>query len=36
MRKNAGAIPVNNAGGESGTGITVERISFVYLPDLGE
>lgn len=36
MRKNAGAIPVNNFGDESVSGITIERISFEYLPDLGE
>jgi AraC family transcriptional activator of pobA len=36
MRKNAGVIPVNNFGSESGGGITIERISFEYLPDLGE
>ncbi|BAV06459.1 AraC-type DNA-binding protein [Filimonas lacunae] len=36
MRKNAGAIPVNNFGSESDGGIAIERISFESLPDLGE
>ena len=36
MRKNARSIPVNNFGDELGGGITIERISFEYLPDLGE
>jgi len=36
MRKNAGSIPVNNFGSEFGGGITIERISFEDLPDLGE
>jgi AraC-like DNA-binding protein len=36
MRKKAGSIPVNNFGGESGGGITIERFSFDNLPDLGE
>jgi len=36
MRKNAGSIPVNNFGGEAGGGITIERISFDSLPELGE
>lgn len=36
MRKNARSIPVNKFGGELGGGITIERISFEQLPDLGE
>jgi AraC-like DNA-binding protein len=36
MRKNTGAIPVNNFGDEFGGGITLERISFEDLPALGE
>jgi AraC family transcriptional activator of pobA len=36
MRKNAGAIPVNNFGGELGGGVSIERISFELLPELGE
>ena len=36
MRKNTGTIPVNNFGDEVGGGVTIERISFDSLPDLGE
>jgi AraC-like DNA-binding protein len=36
MRKNTGTIPVNNFGDEFGGGVTIERISFESLPDLGE
>lgn len=36
MHKNAGSIPVNKFGDESGAGISIERIAFKDLPDLGE
>lgn len=36
MGKKNGNIPVNNFGNEPDAGITIERISFEYLPDLGE
>jgi AraC family transcriptional activator of pobA len=36
MRKKAGSIPVNNFGGDSGSDIVIERISFENLPDLSE
>lgn len=36
MRKNVGSIPVNKFGDESGAGISIERIAFENLPDLGE
>jgi len=36
MRKKARSIPVNKFGGESGGNITIERISFEQLPDLGD
>lgn len=36
MRKNAVSIPVNNFGSESGAGISIERIFFESLPDLGD
>jgi AraC family transcriptional activator of pobA len=36
MHKNAGSIPVNKFGDDSGAGISIERIAFENLPDLGE
>jgi AraC family transcriptional activator of pobA len=36
MRKNSASIPVNNFGDDFNTGISIERLSFKHLPDLGE
>jgi AraC-like DNA-binding protein/mannose-6-phosphate isomerase-like protein (cupin superfamily) len=36
MRHRSGTIPVNKFSGESGEGVTIERIAFENLPDLGE
>lgn len=36
MRYKSGAIPVNKFSGESGEGVTIERIAFENLPDLGD
>ena len=36
MRKNIGPIPVNSFIDETGAGISIERIAFESLPDLGE
>jgi AraC-like DNA-binding protein/mannose-6-phosphate isomerase-like protein (cupin superfamily) len=36
MRHKSGTIPVNKFRGESGEGVTIERIAFEHLPDLGE
>jgi AraC family transcriptional regulator, transcriptional activator of pobA len=36
MRKHAGGIPVNNFGDDGDGGVTIDRISFRDLPELGE
>lgn len=35
-RKNSGSIPVNKFGDDFTTGISIEKISFDHLPDLGD